>query len=189
MQKWAEAPNTDQFSKLALCAAMIDSHETNSGMSFHWVVRARTDAIYLPVPLGWIEQLDSATLYLASNSGDALWFASRFAFEKAVEARAHPENSGLSVKYFQCGCDVVRTREGAAVVAHTGLFGAARLGSRANATHERVAWARALPARPTFSPGTGRGVSIDKLQILPHKTHLSAHAYTILDKRPWSAGR
>ena len=179
----AEAPNTDQFSKLALCAAMIDSHD-ELGDVLHSCARAhRRD---LPVR--------SARLDRTARQRDALprIKLGRLALVCVSRHLRKGYRSARSPREFGAACQVLsvrlrrrRTREGAAVVAHTGLGGATRLGSRGNA-HAR---AHRGPGASAQHSARGCARAYPSTNSRYFKTRLSAHAYTIMDKRPRSAGR
>jgi hypothetical protein len=78
----------------------------------------------------------------------------------------------------------VRTEVASATIARLGLFPTADLGDRPdNPSTQR--WTASLStARVAHLPGTGKGVTANRLWQLPNVTD----AYRLLDAKPWAAG-
>jgi len=184
-----------QFSKLAYCAVIIEAHEQRKRVAFDWVVRLRPDGLYRPVPPGWLGTLNRTTVYQSSNSGDVMWVMPRHTLATMAAIgdtpmATSPEGDvccgALPHRYFECGCDIVRTKIASATIAHKGLFPTTYLGDRLDNPETR-AWAASLSTqRQAHWPGTARGVTAESLNRRPDAA--ASRAYTLLDRKPWTAG-
>lgn len=184
---WRVAPRTDQYGKLAYCAAMLDAHERRVAgprAPFSWVVRLRPDGLYTPVPPGWLATLDRTNVYQASNSGDVLMFMPRAVVSSVILLGAVCCDD-IPHRYFECGCDIVRTDVASATIARIGLVPTSNLGDRVEHPNENQ-WTLELEKTRAraFLPGTGRGVTAGRLWQRPNVTD----AYRLLDSKPWTAG-
>ena len=183
---WRVVPHADQYVKLAYCAAMVSAHERRTGAGFAWLVRLRPDALYHPVPTGWLAALNRSTVYQSSNSGDVMWFLPRHAVATMVMVGSGPCCDGLPTRFFACGCDIVRTDVASATIARLGLVPTSNLGNRLDRP-DKHEWTTTLSTKQlAFWPGTGKGVTAASAHRRPNATE--ARAYTLLDRKPWTAG-
>lgn len=184
-----------QFLKLAYCASIVEAYERRHRIGFDWAVRLRPDGLYRPMPPGWLETLNRTTVYQASNSGDVMWVIPRYALATMAAIGDTADSTSpegdiccgpLPHRYFECGCDIVRTSIASATIARIGLFPATSLGDRRDHPDKR-AWTDALPTRhQAHWPGTARGVTAESLHRRPSAT--AVPPYTLLDRKPWTAG-
>ena len=160
------------------------------------MVRLRPDGLYQPVPPGWLESLNRTTVYQSSNSGDVMWAMPRHTLATMAAISGTPASTSpegdvccgtLPHRYFECACEIVRTRIASATIARIGLFPSRDLGDRRDNPAKRK-WADALlsTARQAHRPGTAHGVTAESLHRLPGGT--VARAYALLDRKPWAAG-
>ena len=183
-----------QFVKLAYCAAILEAHERRKRVEFAWVVRLRPDGLYRPMPPGWLGTLNRTTVYQSSNSGDVMWVMPRHTVATMAAIGDTPMSRSsegdvccgdLPHRYFECGCDLVRTDVASATIARLGLFPTRDLGDRLDNPTKKH-WAASLStARVAHLPGTARGVTAGRLWQRPNGTD----AYRLLDGKPWTAGR
>lgn len=185
--EWRVVPHADQYGKLAYCAAMLDVHEQNVGAPFEWVARARPDGLYWPASPGWLAALNRSTVYQSSNSGDVLWFVPRHAVASMVLIGGDPCCGALPTRFFACGCDIVRTDVASATIARIGLVPTSKLGNRLDRPDQNQ-WSLGLAKTRAraFLPGTGRGITAERLFQRPNAS--TSRAYTLLDHKPWTAG-
>lgn len=184
-----------QYAKLAYCAAIVEAHERHHGIAFDWVVRLRPDGLYLPVPPGWLDSLNRTTVYQSSNSGDVMWVMPRHTVATMAAIGDTPMSTSpegdtccgtLPHRYFECGCDIVRTKIASAAIARMGLVPTSNLGDRSD-NPSRKHWFDAQPTvRQAHLPGTGKGVTAESLHRRSNTT--LANAYTLLNRKPWAAG-
>ena len=183
-----------QFVKLAYCAAILEAHERRKRVEFAWVVRLRPDGLYRPMPPGWLGTLNRTTVYQSSNSGDVMWVMPRHTVATMAAIGDTPMSRSsegdvccgdIPHRYFECGCDIVRTDVASATIARLGLFPTRDLGDRLDNPTKKH-WAASLStARVAHLPGTARGVTAGRLWQRPNGTD----AYRLLDGKPWTAGR
>ena len=195
VRDWRVVSGADQFVKLAYCATIVEAHERRHRVAFDWVVRLRPDGLYRPVPPGWLGTLNRTTVYQSSNSGDVMWVMPRhtlatMAAIAGTSMATSPEGDvccgELPHRYFDCACEIVRTSTASAAIAHLGLVPTSNLGNRRDNLAKKQ-WVDALSTvRQAHQPGTGKGVTAESLHRLPRASF--AHAYTLLNRKPWSAG-
>ena len=150
-----------QFAKLAYCAAIIEAHERRNRVAFDWVVRLRPDGLYQPVPPGWLESLNRTTVYQSSNSGDVMWAMPRHTLATMAAISGTPASTSpegdvccgtLPHRYFECACEIVRTRIASATIARIGLFPSRDLGDRRDNPAEAEVGRRAAVHRTPSAP-------------------------------------
>jgi len=195
IEDWRVVSGADQFVKLAYCATIVEAHERRHQIIFEWVVRLRPDGLYRPVPPGWLETLNDTTVYQSSNSGDVMWVMPRhtlatMAAIAGTPMATSPEGDNccgdLPHRYFECACEIVRTRTAAVAIAHLGLVPTSNLGNRRDNPTKKQ-WVDALSTeRQAHQPGTGKGVTAANLHRLSSTPF--ARAYTLLNRKPWAAG-
>ena len=185
-----------QYAKLAYCAAILEAHERRERVAFDWVVRLRPDGLYRPVPPDWLGTLNGTTVYQSSNSGDVMWVMPRHTVATMaaigdMRMSRSPEGDvccgDLPHRYFECACEIVRTRIASATIARLGLFPTRDLGDRLDSPATQM-WAASLStAKQAHVPGTAKGVTAESL----HRVHSridTSRAYELLDRKPWTAG-
>jgi hypothetical protein len=192
---WRIVPRADQYVKLAYCAAMLHAHERRIRKRALWVVRVRPDGLYFPFPKHWLSTLNKTTVYQSSNSGDVMWVIPRGALTTMAAIGGTPLSTSpggdiccadLPHRYFECGCEIVRTTTASATIAKVGLFPTRDLGNRLD-NPAKQKWAMSLPTtRLAHWPGTAHGVTIKSLHRRPNAS--ASRAYMLLDRKPWAAG-
>lgn len=192
---WRVVTGADQFVKLAYCATIVEAYERRERVAFDWVVRLRPDGLYRPVPPGWLDSLNRTTVYQSSNSGDVMWVMPRHTLATMAAIAGTPlatSSEGdvccgdLPHRYFECACEIVRTKIASATIARLGLFPTRDLGNRLD-NPSRQRWAASLSTqRQAYQPGTAKGVTAESLHRLPSAA--AARAYTLLNRKPWAAG-
>jgi hypothetical protein len=179
--EWIEVPGVaDQYDKLEICENKVTQFEHTNGINFQWLIRLRTDGLYLPIPRNWLRTLNLSTVYQSSNSGDVLIVYPRETVRYFIDRKDAQCCGDYETRFFACGCEIVRTREASSSIMAIGLLRTSRLGNRradANVPN--------YPLRHVFRPGTGFGVTEETLRLA---NATSTTPYTILATKPWSAG-